>query len=242
MERPGAKAVTLLEVLTVAAIIATLAALLLPVFASAKSKAARAACISNQKQLATALLLYTEHAGEGRFPSTNLSAYPPGSPQFLTNDISFSYRFFIAPELAGQMRVFQCPADTFEYACCIAGEWITINRSWHENLGTSYGFNGHNFPSNVPPPYYGLAGMQPERVIHPERTVLTYDGPVHAGYTWHGPRQAPDANLQKRMPNVMSFVDGHAELLQTVQPVFASTNTGVLSEPPSGFGYQWNVE
>jgi prepilin-type N-terminal cleavage/methylation domain-containing protein len=241
--RPGTKALTLVEVLVVIVIIGILIALLLPVLSSAKAKAARTACISNQKQLSAALLLYTEHGGQGRFPSTNLSAYAPTSMDWESNDIRLTYRFFIAPELGGQTRVFQCPADTFSSVPRDGDDYIVLNRSWHESLGTSYGFNGHNFPTNVPPPYGGLAGVLLERVPHPERTVLTYDGPTAVGYTWHGPRQRPYCDITKPTPvrNVMSFVDGHAEFLSTVMPFLVSTNTGVISEPPAGFDYQWNV-
>lgn len=49
---------TLIELLVVIAIIAILAAILFPVFANAREKARQTACLSNQKQMGTALLLY----------------------------------------------------------------------------------------------------------------------------------------------------------------------------------------
>ncbi|MCW5939662.1 MAG: prepilin-type N-terminal cleavage/methylation domain-containing protein [Fimbriimonadaceae bacterium] len=52
------RAFTLIELLVVIAIIAILAAILFPVFAQAKEAAKSSACLSNNKQLATAVQLY----------------------------------------------------------------------------------------------------------------------------------------------------------------------------------------
>jgi prepilin-type N-terminal cleavage/methylation domain-containing protein len=63
---------TLIELLVVIAIIAILAAILFPVFASAKEAAKKTASISNMKQIATACLLYSADQDD-YFPQ---SAYP----------------------------------------------------------------------------------------------------------------------------------------------------------------------
>ena len=51
---------TLIELLVVIAIIAILAAILFPVFSRAREKARQAACLSNVKQLASAVIMYAE--------------------------------------------------------------------------------------------------------------------------------------------------------------------------------------
>ncbi|MBQ0105984.1 MAG: prepilin-type N-terminal cleavage/methylation domain-containing protein [Armatimonadetes bacterium] len=58
------KGFTLIELLVVIAIIAILAAILFPVFAQAREKARQTSCLSNCKQLGTALQLYVDDFDE----------------------------------------------------------------------------------------------------------------------------------------------------------------------------------
>ena len=55
---------TLIELLVVIAIIAILAAILFPVFAQAREKARAASCLSNEKQIGTALMMYAQDFDE----------------------------------------------------------------------------------------------------------------------------------------------------------------------------------
>ncbi len=64
MSANKSSAFTLIELLVVIAIIAILAAILFPVFAQAREKARAASCLSNQKQLATGLLMYSQDYDE----------------------------------------------------------------------------------------------------------------------------------------------------------------------------------
>jgi prepilin-type N-terminal cleavage/methylation domain-containing protein/prepilin-type processing-associated H-X9-DG protein len=62
--RPCSTGFTLIELLVVIAIIAILAAILFPVFAQAREKARQTACLSNLKQVGTALMMYVQDYDE----------------------------------------------------------------------------------------------------------------------------------------------------------------------------------
>ncbi len=59
---------TLIELLVVIAIIAILAAILFPVFAQAREKARGISCLSNMKQMGTAMYMYAQDYDEQMFP------------------------------------------------------------------------------------------------------------------------------------------------------------------------------
>jgi len=62
--RSGKRAFTLIALLVVIAIIAILAAILFPVFAQAREKARAISCLSNENQIALAVLMYVQDADE----------------------------------------------------------------------------------------------------------------------------------------------------------------------------------
>src|SRR5690242_1121775 len=68
---------TLIELLVVIAIIAILAALLLPALSAAKRRATQATCLSNQKQLAMAWIMY---AGDNSDKVVGFSTLPGANP------------------------------------------------------------------------------------------------------------------------------------------------------------------
>jgi len=67
MKKKNPNGFTLIELLVVIAIIAILAAILFPVFATAREKARQTSCLSNMKQLALAALMYCDDWDE-KFP------------------------------------------------------------------------------------------------------------------------------------------------------------------------------
>ena len=116
---PAKRGFTLIELLVVIAIIAVLAAILFPVFARAREKARQTSCLSNLKQLGTALSLYTEDYD---------GAYPRG--QYWPWDSSHTWIDVLEPYVKNS-AVFRCPSqgsDPFGYGYNIgywgAGDWL----------------------------------------------------------------------------------------------------------------------
>jgi prepilin-type N-terminal cleavage/methylation domain-containing protein/prepilin-type processing-associated H-X9-DG protein len=100
---------TLIELLVVIAIIAILAAILFPVFAQARDKARQAGCLSNTKQIGTAIQMYAQDYDE------TLPQYwddPAGEPnnKGAKNDNPLGYWHNQIQSYVKNYQVFICPS------------------------------------------------------------------------------------------------------------------------------------
>jgi prepilin-type N-terminal cleavage/methylation domain-containing protein/prepilin-type processing-associated H-X9-DG protein len=94
---------TLIELLVVIAIIAILAAILFPVFASAREKARAISCLSNLKQIGLAMTQYTQDNDE-TFPSSSGAGQKTGT-------LPWGWADEIQP-YAKSVALFHCPDDS----------------------------------------------------------------------------------------------------------------------------------
>ena len=107
---------TLIELLVVIAIIAILAAILFPVFAQARAKARQTACLSNQKQIGTAVMMYTQDYDE-IYPQTGWQGPCTNSTTLAASDIYWSgiYAFPLASSpYIKNWQIFSCPDDQYK--------------------------------------------------------------------------------------------------------------------------------
>jgi prepilin-type N-terminal cleavage/methylation domain-containing protein/prepilin-type processing-associated H-X9-DG protein len=101
--RKSRRGFTLIELLVVIAIIAILAAILFPVFAQAREKARQTSCLSNEKQIGLAVLMYTQDFDEN-FPIAGVYDWNGNPP-----DNYWPTR--IAPYIKN-LQALRCPSDS----------------------------------------------------------------------------------------------------------------------------------
>lgn len=206
MRRP---AFTLIELLVVIGIIAVLAGIIFPVFASVRGKARQTSCLSNLRQLGQATLMYAQDYEE-RFPyggdpsDTATSSWDDWQGGKYREAV---HQLKLLPDVmtayVKEKRLWQCPADNgFEMGGAFEDIPLAAQPTCFRAFGMSYAYitllalDGQSVGGVVAwsrkPPYSERA---------PAEIPLLYD---HVG-RWHGGA----AKREDGRINIV-FVDGHA--------------------------------
>ena len=159
MKRPG---FTLIELLIVIGIIAVIAAILFPVFASVRERGRRTACLSNERQLGMAMLEYVADSGE---------TFPGGSLWAGDKWVSETYPYVKSAAL------FQCPSDGSTARYEVPVGFIRVSYGLNSDLAR------HQF-TTVPPTYKVILpaeGFSLAALAAPAKTILFFEvGPAGA--------------------------------------------------------------
>ena len=201
---------TLIELLVVIAIIGILAALLFPVFLTARGKAREIACVSNLRQIGVANNLYTQD-NDGLYPFA-VDPADKWTPQIWNSQPTFQAQIKTMPLIQEALapyvkakEIFHCPADTgFDYEDFVPGLMIdpggtppNANPSSYKKFGTSYYYRTEIAFRNA-----GDATIQ-----RPAEVNLYFDG---AG-AWHG------SLFPRALRYNTLFADSHAKSLTREQ-------------------------
>ena len=128
---------TLIELLVVIAIIAILAAMLLPALSKAKTKAQGIYCLSNNKQLTLAWMMYADDSQNRLAPNRDggttdyTLSWVPGWLDFKPNNTANTTVNFLLNAKIGpytkSVGIYKCPADI--YNCLMGGKQVPRVRS-----------------------------------------------------------------------------------------------------------------
>jgi prepilin-type N-terminal cleavage/methylation domain-containing protein/prepilin-type processing-associated H-X9-DG protein len=183
MQRTGKAAFTLIELLVVIAVIAIIAAILFPVFAMARERARMSACVSNMRQIGSALMLYAQDYDE-TFPYIRFH----GESTCQRGRHCYVWKNAIRPYLRS-VDMFACPSNP--YSRTQPGLYAnpakpgTNAEGWElepeQRMPISYGMNScatswipADFKSPPPAPPLRVA-----EVVRPADTILIAEMQAH---------------------------------------------------------------
>ena len=148
------KGFTLIELLVVIAIIAILAAILFPVFAQAREKARQTSCLSNLKQIGTAVQLYVDDYDETLPPRMNFLGWPGSDlaeyPCCNISPVQDPWIGWISPACFTWMDAIYPYVKNTQMYLCPSNKTKNYLDYWSKNAPVAgYGYNAELFPNGT---------------------------------------------------------------------------------------------
>lgn len=247
-------AFTLIELLVVIAIIAVLAGMLLPALSKAKAKGQGIKCVSNDKQLALAWLIYGEEYDD-RLPPNQHNASFTGwvrglldyNPANTQNTDPTNLTAALLGPFAGSAQVYKCPADRSQAGTLPRIRSLSMNLAMNSYSGNTAQWNpwmsattGVSYKVFQRAAEIGMMGAANAFVFmdeHPDS--LNYGDFSIAIITPATLAQARLIDIPAAYHNnaaSVAFADGHVESHRwtdprTAQPIRNVTGLNVLNSP-----------
>jgi prepilin-type N-terminal cleavage/methylation domain-containing protein/prepilin-type processing-associated H-X9-DG protein len=206
---PRDAAFTLIELLVVTAILAILAALLLPALSRAKDSAKSIHCLNQMRQISLATRLYAEDNAD-EFPRSVHSA---------SANNQRPWEWAIAPHLGATggkydwtnllAGIYRCPADSLP---CIPGGHISYGVSYYFEVGPA-----DNYPGKPATWRKFTSVPRPATTINYAEISIAADHLMPA-LSWQtlGEAEGEVASKRHKQKSNFAFVDGHVALLPLI--------------------------
>jgi prepilin-type N-terminal cleavage/methylation domain-containing protein/prepilin-type processing-associated H-X9-DG protein len=240
----AASGFTLVELLTVIAIIALLAALLLPALSRARERARAIICLNNTKQLGLAWQMYAGDNDE-RLPynlgmtgssfRTDLNWVNNVMTWDLSSDntnLATLTGASLGPFVSGNTSVYRCPSDQALSSVQRAAGWTARIRSYSMNamVGDAGNFSTKGFNINNPgyTQFFNSTQIpQPSDIFvfldeHPDSIndgyFLDKSPENYSGYSYNGAQWTDLPASYHNGATAFSYADGHSSLHRWLQP------------------------
>lgn len=237
MQKRQKFAFTLIELLVVIAIIAILAAILFPVFAKARAKAQQISCLSNLKQISTAMQMYSQDYDEW-MPAVNFAGYPQGlwgSP--IWNQYGWGYMWIPLQPYIKNTQIYTCPSANPQLIGAPGDQYGQINLSYGYN---EYIYNiqhGWSSLAALGGSQYGVASIA---VVADSRFAGIFNdwdgGSTGSGtpyqLTFLARVALADGNTPRHEGSNIGFADGHAKFIP---------ESGIICPQPNGAAGEYPI-